>query len=199
MVSVPTADAPRIGRPRSVEADAAIREATVDLLASVGYANLTMSGIAVQAGVSTATLYRRWRSKLDLVVDVLAAKAEESPVPDTGSLEGDCRSLLHNLVEKARTTESTKLLAGLVGEIGRNPELAAALRVSLIAPRRAALNEVFRRAQGRGELRASIDTGLAADLLFGPLYQRLLITGEPVTPRVADKLADLVLRAVSAS
>ena len=51
----------------------------------------------------------------------------------------------------------------------------------------------------RGELRADIDVGLAADLLFGPLYQRLLITGEPVTPRVADKLADLFLRAVSAS
>jgi len=199
MVSVPTTDAPRIGRPRSAEADAAIREATVELLASAGYANLTMSGIAAEAKVSTATLYRRWRSKLDLVVDVLAVKAEESPVPDTGSLEGDCRAVLHNLVDKARTTQSTKLLAGLIGEIGRNPELAAALRTHLIAPRRAALNEVFRRAQARGELRADIDVGLAADLLFGPLYQRLLITGEPVTPRVADKLADLFLRAVSAS
>jgi len=200
MVSTPTTttDAPRIGRPRSAEADAAIRQATVDLLASVGYANLTMSGIAAQAGASTATLYRRWRSKLELVIDVLTAKAEESPVPDSGSLEGDCRALLHSLVEKSRTTQSTKLLAGLVGEIGSNPDLAAALRAHLIAPRRAALNEVFRRAQARGEVRPGIDVSLAADLLFGPLYQRLLISGEPVTPRVADKLADLVLRAVSA-
>src|SRR2546423_15481019 len=61
----------RRGRPRSPEADEAIRVATVDLLTTDGYANLTMSGVAAPAGVSTATPYRRWRSKLDLVVDVL--------------------------------------------------------------------------------------------------------------------------------
>jgi AcrR family transcriptional regulator len=191
-----TAEAPRIGRPRSPQADAAIQDATVELLAAEGYAGLTMSGVAQRAGVSTATLYRRWRSKVELVVDVLAVRAEESPVPDTGSLEGDCRAMLHNLVEKSRTTQSTLILAGLVGEIGRNPELASALRTNLTVPRREALKEVFRRAQARRELRADVDFGLAADLLFGPLYQRLLVTGEPVTIRIADKLCDLVLKAL---
>src|SRR2546423_12019168 len=82
MVSTPTTttDAPRIGRPRSAEADAAITQATIDLLATAGYANLTMSGVAARAGVSTATLYRRWRSKLELVVDALHGRAEESTV-----------------------------------------------------------------------------------------------------------------------
>src|SRR5947209_12434715 len=175
MASTPTTttDAPKIGRPRSAEADAAITEATVDLLATAGYANLTMSGVAARAGVSTATLYRRWSSKLELVVDVLSARAEESPVPDTGSLEGDCRAIVHALVDKARTTQSTPLIAGLVGEIGRNAELAEALRVSLIGPRRTAFNEVFARATKRGELRRGVDVDLAADLLFGPLYHRL--------------------------
>jgi AcrR family transcriptional regulator len=185
------------GRPRSAEADAAIRQATVDLLAAEGYAGLTMSGVAAQAGVSSATLYRRWHSKLELVIDVLALRAEETPVPDTGTLEGDCRALLHTLVDKARTSQTTPILAGLVGEIGRNPELASALRANLIAPRRDALNEVFRRAKARGESRDDVDVTLAADLLFGPLYHRLLVTGEPVTPRVADKLCDLVLKALS--
>src|SRR2546421_4505688 len=146
-----TATASR-GRPRSPEADAAIKEATVELLATEGYAGLTMSGVAQRAGVSTATLYRRWHSKLELVVDVLAMRAEESPVPDTGTLEGDCRAILHDLVQKSRTTQSTPIMAGLVGEIGRNPELRDALRTNLIAPRRAALNEIFHRAQARGEL-----------------------------------------------
>jgi AcrR family transcriptional regulator len=190
-------DAPRIGRPRSAEADAAIRQATVDLLATAGYANLTMSGVATRAGVSTATLYRRWSSKLELVVDVLTARAEESPVPDTGSLEGDCRAIVHALVDKARTTQSTPLMAGLVGEIGRNAELAEALRVALIGPRRTAFTEVFARATKRGELRRGVDVDLAADLLFGPLYHRLLFTGAPVTAKVADDLADLVLNAIS--
>ena len=185
------------GRPRSAEADAAIRQATVDLLVAEGYANLTMSGVAARAGVSTATLYRRWSSKLELVVDVLTARAEENPVPDTGSLEGDCRAVVQNLVDKAKTTKSTPLLAGLVGEIGRNAELADTLRNSLIAPRRAALNEVFARAAKRGELRTGVDAELAADLLFGPLYHRLLFTGAPVTAKVAGDLADLVLKAIA--
>jgi AcrR family transcriptional regulator len=197
VAAAPTTESPKLGRPRSAEADEAIREATVELLATEGYANLTMSGLAHRAGVSTATLYRRWRSKLDLVLDVLGARAEETPVPDTGSLEGDFRAVLHALVEKAHTTTVTPLMAGLVGEIGRNPELASALRTNLMAPRRAALKEVFDRADGRGELRQGIDVGVAADLLFGPMYHRMLITGEPVTPRVADKLADFVLRAVA--
>src|SRR5438270_13278542 len=106
MPDIATATATR-GRPRSAEADAAIREATVDLLAQEGYAGLTMSGVAHEAGVSTATLYRRWHSKLELVIDVLAMRAEESPVPDTGTLEGDCRSMLQILVDKARTTPTT--------------------------------------------------------------------------------------------
>ena len=185
------------GRPRSAEADAAIRQATVDLLVAEGYANLTMSGVATRAGVSTATLYRRWGSKLELVVDVLTARAEENPVPDTGSLEADCRAVVQNLVDKAKTTKSTPLLAGLVGEIGRNAELADALRASLIGPRRAALNEVFARAAKRGELRKGVDAELAADLLFGPLYHRLLFTGAPVTAKVANDLADLVLKAIA--
>jgi AcrR family transcriptional regulator len=197
VVAGPTIDTPRIGRPRSAQADAAIQQATVDLLVEDGYAGLTMSGVAQRAGVSTATLYRRWRSKLDLVVDVLAMRAEESPVPDTGTLEGDCRAMLQALVDKARTTQTTPIMAGLVGEIGRNPELASALRQNLIAPRREALKEVFRRARARDEVHAEADMGLAADLLFGPLYHRLLVTGEPVTARVADKLCDLVLKALS--
>jgi AcrR family transcriptional regulator len=191
-----TATASR-GRPRSAEADAAIQQATVDLLVEDGYAGLTMSGVANRAGVSTATLYRRWRSKLELVVDVLAIRAEDWAVPDTGSLEGDCRAILDDLVHKSRNTQSTPIMAGLIGEIGRNDELRDAIRANLIAPRRAALNEIFRRAQARGELADDLDVGIASDLLFGPVYQRLLVTGEPVTPRVADKLCDLVLKAVS--
>ena len=194
----PATTAHKVGRPRSAEADEAIHEATVELLANDGYAGLTMSGVANRAGVSTATLYRRWSSKLELVVDVLAAGAEESPVPDTGTLEGDVRALLQGFVERTRTTQSTAIMAGLIGEVERNPELAGALRSTIIGPRRAALNEVFHRARDRGELRTGVDIGIASDLLFGPLYHRLLVTGEPVTARVADKLGDLVLAAIHA-
>jgi AcrR family transcriptional regulator len=189
-----TVDAlPRPGRPRSEAADLAIRQATVELLASDGYANVTMSGIAARAGVSTATLYRRWRSKLELVVDVLQARADERPVVDTGSLAGDFHALVDAIVE---ATRSTGILPGLIGEISRNPELAAALRKNLFTPRRAVFVGLLERAEARRELRPGLDRDLVIDLVCGPVYTRLLLTGAPVTRRVTDQLIELVLRAV---
>src|SRR2546425_10207315 len=91
------------GRPRSAEADAAIRQATVDLLVAEGYANLTMSGVAARAGVSTATLYRRWSSKVELGVGVLTARAGENPLPATRSPGGGCPAGGENPGNKART------------------------------------------------------------------------------------------------
>ena len=188
----------RPGRPRSAEADAAIRQATIDLLAEEGYANLTMSGVAATAGVSTATLYRRWRSKVDLVVDVLSVKSEERPLPDTGSLRGDCRAWLRQLVDGMRETTSGPLMAGLVGEIGRNAELADALRTTLIGPRRAAFVELLERAERRGELRPGVDHELVIDMLSAPIYHRVLFTGAPISRGLADKVVDMVLEGVAA-
>jgi AcrR family transcriptional regulator len=184
----------RSGRPRSPAADAAIRAATLDLLRSEGYANITMAGVAAEAGVSTATLYRRWHSKLDLVVDVLQALAEDWPIPDTGSLEGDCRSLLDTMRSRLSSTEP--IMRGLVGEFSRNDELAGAIRRHLILPRRAAMLEVLDRAAARGELRPDVDHDLVCDVLAGALYYRVAVLGRPLTKAVADDLADLVLRAV---
>jgi AcrR family transcriptional regulator len=186
-----------LGRPRSAAADLAIREATLELLADEGYAGLTMSGVAGAAGVSTATLYRRWKSKVDLVVDVLLARAEEHPLPNTGSLAGDLREVLRNLVDKKQSAQSIKIMSAVVGESGRNPELATAFRTALVAPRRAQFAALFERAAARQEIGADVDYELATDLVFGPVYQRLLITGRPVTPRVASQLVDLVLKAVA--
>jgi AcrR family transcriptional regulator len=194
--TAPTTGAP--GRPRSAEADEAIRAATLELLAELGYAGLTMSGAAARAGVSTATLYRRWRSKVELVVDVLQARTEQRPMPDTGSLDGDCRALLHGIVDAVRASHvsSGAIMAALVGEMSRNDELARAYRSSLLAPRRAAMAKMLDRAAERGELRDGLDYDLVNDLLAGAVYSRLLVSGRPVTHRVADQLTDLVVRAV---
>jgi AcrR family transcriptional regulator len=188
-----------LGRPRSPEADEAIRVATLQLLAELGYGRMTMSGVAATAGVSTATLYRRWRSKVELVVGVLKANNEQRPVPDTGSLDGDCRAILHGIVDAVRESpvSSGAIMAALVGELGRNAELADAYRTSLLAPRRAAIAGLLARAASRGELRADLDYELVNDLLAGGIYSRLLISGQPVTHHVADQLADLVVRAIS--
>jgi AcrR family transcriptional regulator len=187
----------KLGRPRSAEADLAIREATLDLLATHGYADLTMSGVAAGAGVSTATLYRRWRSKLELVIDVLRARADERQVPETGSLYGDLHAVVQGMVDVLTGSDHGSVLPGLIGEITRNDELAKVFRSTLVAPRRAAWRELLDRARERGELRDGVDFDLVGDLLTGPLYARLLITGEPITKRVAGHLADLTFQAIA--
>lgn len=195
MVDVEVAERPtRTGRPRSPAADAAIRRATLELLRTDGYANLTMAGVAARAGVSTATLYRRWRSKLDLVVDVLQALAEHWPVPDTGSLEGDLRAVLDTMLTGMKSTGA--IMRGLVGEFTRNGELADALRRNLILPRRAAMVEVLDRAARRGEVRPGVDDDLVFDILAGSLYYRTAVLGRSATKAVADNLIELVLRAI---
>jgi AcrR family transcriptional regulator len=191
-----TLEGPRPGRPRSEAADEAIQEATLELLARDGYGHLTMSGVAAEAGVSTATLYRRWGSKLELVIATFVARAGERTLPDKGSLREDITALLREVVEQLTTTASGRIVRGLIDEIGRNPELADAIRENLIVPRRAALAAMLERATARGELRPGLDHAVVLDLVFGPLYHRLLVTGEPVTPRVLRQLTDLVLHAI---
>src|ERR671928_181553 len=101
MAALTTTEIPRPsrgGRPRDPSRDGVIRAAILRLLADVGYGALTMDAVASEAGVGKATIYRRWRTKQDLVVDTLAElNREEAEAPDTGSLEEDLRSLLQAL------------------------------------------------------------------------------------------------------
>src|ERR1700694_4094726 len=119
------------GRPRSAEADQAITASTLALLEEEGFASLTMAGVAARAGVSTATLYRRWPSKLDLVVGVLSKASEDVAVIDTGTLAGDLTALLGRSAAKL-AGDGGQLFEGLVGDGLRHPALAEALRSQLL-------------------------------------------------------------------
>src|ERR671939_1915888 len=99
VMTTPDARPSRGGRPRDPSRDGVIRAAILLLLADVGYGALTMDAAASEAGVGKATIYRRWRTKQDLVVDTIAElNREEAGAPDTGSLEEDLRVLLRRLV-----------------------------------------------------------------------------------------------------
>src|SRR3954467_934748 len=93
----------RGGRPRDPSRDGVIRAAILRLLAEVGYGALTMDAVAAEAGVGKAAIYRRWRTKQDLVVDTIADlnRADAMP-PDTGCLEDDLRAMLRSLVSVIR-------------------------------------------------------------------------------------------------
>jgi AcrR family transcriptional regulator len=189
-----TAAARAIGRPRDARADRAILTAALELMAERGVHELRMDDVAARAGVGKAAIYRRYRSKDELVADAVAALVSEITVPDTGSTRADLVALMRDAVEVYTGSVAAGALPSLVEAMSRNPGLAEAVRDGFLAARRAALRTVLERAIGRGDLRLDLDIRLALDVLGGPLFYRLLITGGPIDEQLAEGVTDLLLR-----
>ncbi|MEU3454444.1 TetR/AcrR family transcriptional regulator [Micromonospora sp. NPDC006766] len=170
-----TADAPRSpGRPRSIRADEAIVQATLDLLAEGSTIEaLSIEAIAARAGVGKATIYRRWSGKDTLLLDALRTLKGVVPQPAGHSVRDDLVLLVgavgHNIDPRA-----AKIMPCLVPEVNRSPDHFQ-LYQNIIEPRRKLMREVLRRGVASGELRADLDIELALALLTGPmLIQRML-------------------------
>jgi AcrR family transcriptional regulator len=189
-----TAERPQ-GRPRDARADRAILEATLELVAELGVHEFRTEDVAARAGVGKGAIYRRYRSKDELLTAAVAALVdEEIAVPDTGSTREDLLVLMREAVELYRGSLAGRLMPSLIGAMAQRPELARAVREGFLAGRRRALSEVLRRGVERGDLRPDIDVELALDLLGGPLFYRLLVTGGPLDEQLAEGVTDLILR-----
>ncbi|MER7703703.1 TetR/AcrR family transcriptional regulator [Kitasatospora sp. NPDC097605] len=186
----------RRGRPRDASRDRALLEATLAVLAESGYGGLTTAAVAARAGVSTATLYRRWSSKEELVIAAATTCTEDlTAQPDTGTLEGDLRALLRDKAA-AVTGESGRLMRALIGEAAQSTALAEALVSAFLAPLYARVAEVVRRAAERGEIPPPRDADLLGDVVIGPVMSRFLLTSkapDQVDARVAEETADRLL------
>jgi AcrR family transcriptional regulator len=185
----------QMGRPKDARADRAILETTLELIADRGAHAFRTEDVAARAGVGKGAIYRRYRSKEELVTAAVAALVrEEIAVPDTGSTRGDLLALMREAVELYRSSLPGRLMPKLIGAMADNPELARAVRDGFLAVRRSALSEVLRRGVERGDLRPDLDLELALDVLGGPLFYRLLVTGGPLDEQLAEGVADLILR-----
>jgi AcrR family transcriptional regulator len=183
---------PAAGRPRSEEAHRAILDATLELLAEVGFSALTVEGVATRAGVGKATIYRRWTSKLPLVVEAFGQLPALEEV-DTGDLASDLERMLRSYLELFHKTPLGTVLPSLVGERAHDPELASLLE-PVLKGRRQPLVHALERAVARGELARDLDLELAADLVVGPIAVRLFFTGRRIDPKIVGPLVDLALR-----
>ncbi|CAL9436599.1 hypothetical protein SUDANB58_02162 [Streptomyces sp. enrichment culture] len=154
----------------------AIRAAVFEELAAVGYARMSIEGIARRAGVGKTAVYRRWRSKLHLVLDVVSALAVQGlPAPDTGSLETDLR-LLYEVTSRAlRHPVASQIIPDLQAEAARNPEIAEAVQKALREGQEGVASQILVAAEQRGEIRSGFDEELALDLISGPLYWRSVV------------------------
>jgi AcrR family transcriptional regulator len=183
-----------VGRPREARLDGAIVAATLELVAEVGIHDFRMDDVAERAGVGKAAIYRRYRSKDELVTATVAALVSEITVPDTGSTREDLLALMREAVAVYGDPIKAGVMPSLVGAMRQRPELARALRDGFLAQRRAALRAVLDRGVARGDLRADLDVELALDVLGGALFYRLLITGGPIDGNLAEGVAELILR-----
>jgi AcrR family transcriptional regulator len=184
------------GRPRSPEADRAILDATLEVLAVVGFGRLTVEGVAAHAGVGKATIYRRWPSKMALVLAAVEELATApSPQIDTGSTRGDLVALLHHVIEALTTTIAGRILPGLVAEISHSPELISVLH-NFWFSRRELMLQVLLQGAACADLPAGSDCELLADLLYGPVHYRFLISAAPLDTGFVEQLVETVLQRV---
>lgn len=196
-MTVPAVERARPGRQRSEAADHAILAATLELLGEDGYASLTMAAVIARSGVSSATLYRRWPTKQDLVTGALASLHAEIVDIDTGSLEGDIVAMVRASSD-AMSVRREDLADDLAIELRRNPEFRAAVNEKFIMPRRRVMAAIVERAQFRGELGAAIDAETAFAFIAGPLHNRMYVQGEKLTPVYLQDVAKGALAAILA-
>jgi AcrR family transcriptional regulator len=182
------------GRPRSEEAHRAILAATLTLLDEAGYRALTIEAVASRAAVGKTTIYRRWPSKLELVVEALHELRPPGPPEDTGSVQGDFTVFQRTQVARVADTPLPRVAPRLISEAVGDPELHAAIMRDLIEPVRAAIREVLRRGVERGELRSDLDLDIATDVVHGTVVYRILtsqgdlLAATSAVPRVLDLL-----------
>jgi len=181
------------GRPRCEQTRANILAATFALLDEGGPGAATMDAIAQRAGVSKATVYRWWPSRGWVILESLVELMErESAFVDTGSLATDLRAQVRALARILRTSSGSSI-AAIIAEMQTDPEIGQAFREAFLARRRRSAKAMLARAEARGELRPGLDPELVLDLLYAPLYLRLLLKHQPIDEAFVEQSLRLVL------
>ena len=179
-------------RPR-VEGDREreILAATLAILTEVGYDRLTMDAVAARAKASKATLYRRWSTKANLVIDALMLDQGPHELPDTGSLRGDLQAQFCGL-GGLDDPETVARFSAVITAITRDPEFAEAFRRDVITPKLDASKQIWARAKARGEVREDVDLELLEPALAGIVLHRVFVMGqlpdEDLITRVIDQI-----------
>lgn len=173
--------------------DERILGAVLTVLAEVGYRGLTMDEVAIAAGVSKATIYRRWSSKVELLVSFLDVAREDALVTaDTGSLRGDLLVFLTSVAEvlEGPTGRATR---AVIGDLAEEPAVAEAYRAGPLAWWDETLNEILKRAAGRGEMAPEAAASIATQAGPAILLQYWFVRGRTLDEDVVTAIVDEVM------
>ena len=183
-------------RERDQQREEAILHAALELLAEIGYDQLTMDAVAARAHCSKATIYRRWPGKAELVTTAVRRQAVAArAAPDTGGLRTDLLEAIAAMRISLVHQDAARII-GLIAAMRRDPSLAEVVRGQLLASKREIFGAVIARAVTRGDLPATADHELLAEISSAVLLSRLLVTGDPLDPAFEQHLVDAVLMPV---
>jgi AcrR family transcriptional regulator len=195
--SAPEAAVPgRLGRKRDHSRDPEILDAAIDVLAEVGFDGMTVDMVAARAKAGKATLYRRWTSKSELVIDAVSCMkdrdADLTALPDTGTLRGDLVAMIkpHSIEDGEK---KTRVMAGIVSLLAKEPELAQAASAAIMEPRARINRVLLRRAIDRGEIAPVGDIDTLAMVIPAMVAYRVLMQRRPVDREYLVSLIDGVL------
>jgi AcrR family transcriptional regulator len=171
----------------------AILAATGQLLSEVGYAGLTIEGTAARAGVGKTTVYRWWPSKAALAIEVLSERASIPPTRETGDLRTDLVQAVERVIAVLTRGTEGAIIPAMTADLVRDPAVAELFRDRILRPRRSVVADMITGAVVRGDLPDELDVSLVLDACVGAVFYRLVVSGEPVTGKVAEHLVDLLL------
>ena len=186
-------------RRRGEELEAALLEAAWQELVEVGFARLTMESVAARAKTGVAVLYRRWPNKDDLVLAAIGHYGTTHPVdiPDTGSLRGDMIALL-GIASSTRISFATIVSAAFSGLLASTGLTPAQVREKIMADRPLWSDQIFARAQERGEIDLDRIPAAVLTMPFDLMRHDMLMTYKPITPeRVLAIVDDLFMPLVA--
>jgi AcrR family transcriptional regulator len=174
----------------------AVLDATRELLdEGGGVRSLTVEAIAARSGVAKTTIYRRWRDKWELALDAVMIDmlpGFDDPV-DVGDTRQELLTFINSVVKQLGSPPFGPAMQGLVSEIATDPNLARVYQEQVVKPRRAQLAPVIQRGIARGDLRKDIKVNLVHELLVGPIFYRLLFSGDPIDRNLGRRIVDTVL------
>lgn len=172
----------------------AILAATRELLVEQGVRKLTVESVAQRSGVAKTTIYRHYRGKHELALAVLLDMVRQVvSVPDSGETRAELVAFVGGAVRVLGTTLMGRVLQGLVSDLATDPVLAQAFRDQVVAARLAEVRRLVDKAIARGDLPEGTNYELAHEMLFGPVYYRLLLSGAPLDDGLAERVVDAAL------
>ncbi len=192
--SQPTATIVRSqGRPRSEACRQAVLRAAYEILGEGGLSGFTIERVAARSGVARTTVYRWWPSKGALATDAfLTATAPQIAVPRTASALADIKAQV-GLVARMLGGPAGPIVRSIIAEAQSDPETAQAFLDGYVTIRRQEVAALLRRGIESGELPADLDMDAAADVLYGPLYHRLLLRIGPLDDAWVDRVSEIAL------